>query len=75
VILHDGIKTIQKGVFLFSLKKEQNLCFFKKNKKSFFLTQVGVGLKKTGFSQPCVETANSVPTGCHDHLFVQRDQH
>ena len=28
VILHDGIKTIQNGVFLFSLKKEQNLVSF-----------------------------------------------
>jgi len=28
VILHDGIKTIQKGVFLFSLKKEENLVSF-----------------------------------------------
>jgi len=38
VILHDGIKTIQNGVILFSVKKEQNLAL-KKN-------------KKTGFSQP-----------------------
>jgi len=28
VILHDGIKTIQNWVFLFSLKKEQNLVYF-----------------------------------------------
>jgi len=34
VMLHDGIKTIQNGVFLFSLKKEQKSCFFL---KKFFL--------------------------------------
>jgi len=28
VILHDGIKTIENGVFLFFLKKEQNLISF-----------------------------------------------
>jgi len=28
VILHDAIKTIQNGVFLFFLKKEQNLVSF-----------------------------------------------
>jgi len=28
VILHDEIKTIQNGVFLLSLKKEQKSCFF-----------------------------------------------
>jgi len=28
MIYHDGIKTIQDGVFLFSLKKEQNLVSF-----------------------------------------------
>ena len=36
VILHDGIKTIQNGFFLFSLKKEQNLVSLK---KTVFLTQ------------------------------------
>jgi len=35
VILHDGVKTIQSGVLLFSLKKEQNLVSFKKQKKTF----------------------------------------
>jgi len=34
VILHDGIKTIQNGVFLFSLKKNKILFLFKKNKKN-----------------------------------------
>jgi len=36
VILHDGIKTIQNVVFLFSLKKEQNLVSFWKIQKNFF---------------------------------------
>ena len=40
MILHDAIKTINNKVFLFSLKKEQNLV-------SCYKT------KKTGFSQPC----------------------
>jgi len=30
VILHDAIKTIQNGVFPFSLKVEQNLVYLKK---------------------------------------------
>jgi len=52
LILHDGTKTIQSGVFPFSLKKEQNLVslkknrFFKRNPGRLFLK------KKTGFSQP-----------------------
>jgi len=55
VILHDGIKTIQNGVFLFSLIKEQNLVVFKKNlKKHFFLKTkkqvVCFFLKKMHFS-------------------------
>ena len=37
VILHDGIKTIQNGVFLFSLKKKENL---------FFLNQKNVIFQK-----------------------------
>jgi len=40
VILHDGIKIIQNGVFLFSSNKITKSCFFKKK-------------KKLGFSQPC----------------------
>jgi len=50
VILHDGIKTIQNGFFLFSLKKEQNLVSLKKN--SFFnpkKTRWVVFLKKSRF--------------------------
>jgi len=35
VILHDTIKTIQNGVFLFSLKKNKNLFLLNKNKKTF----------------------------------------
>ena len=61
VTLYDGMKTMQNGVFLFSLKKEQNLVSFKKNKKTFFkkpkITQVFFFCfeKKTGFSQPWLE--------------------
>jgi len=36
VILHDGIKTIQNGVFLFSSKKNKILFLFKKKQKKFF---------------------------------------
>ena len=35
VILHDGIKTIQNGVFLFSLKKKKMFFFFKSKKRYF----------------------------------------
>jgi len=51
VILHHAIKTIQNGVFPFSLKEVQNLVsfqktgFLKKNKKK----QVGCFFKKSGF--------------------------
>jgi len=38
VILHDGIKTIQNGVILFSVKKEQNLALKKNKKNGFFST-------------------------------------
>ena len=38
MILHDAIKTIQNGYFLFSLKKEQNFVSFKKKKKTFLKT-------------------------------------
>jgi len=41
VILHDAMKTIQNGVLVFFLKKDQNL-FLSKRKP------------KTGFCQPCV---------------------
>jgi len=50
VILHDGIKTIQNGVFLFSLKKEQNLVSFQKTKKNTFF------LKKTFFKKKLKKT-------------------
>jgi len=41
-ILHDAIKTIQNGVFPFSLKLEQNLVSFqKKQKNGFFSTLPG----------------------------------
>jgi len=43
VILHDGIKTIQNGVFLFSLKKKENL-FFLNQKNVIFQKKP----KKTG---------------------------
>jgi len=33
MILHDAIKTITNKFFPFSLKKEQNLVYLKKNKK------------------------------------------
>jgi len=58
VILHDGIKTIQNGAFLFSLKTEQHLVSLKKKKIQFFFkeaqkTHVGCFfLKKIGCSQP-----------------------
>jgi len=45
VILHNAIKTIQNGVFVFFLKKEQKLVSFKKQKNR----RVG---KKTFFFQP-----------------------
>jgi len=45
VILRDGIKTIQNVVFLFSLKKEQNLASFQKPKKTTFVSKKA---KKTG---------------------------
>jgi len=34
VILHDAIKTIQNGVFVFFLKKNKNLFLLKKQQKS-----------------------------------------
>jgi len=53
MILHDAIKTIKNKVFLFSLKKEQNLVpFLKKTKKTFFFQKKQVGyafFKKPGF--------------------------
>jgi len=36
VILHDGIKIIQNGVFLFSLNKELNVVSFQKTQTSPF---------------------------------------
>ena len=53
VILHDAIKTIQNGVFVFLLKNK-NLFFFKKNKTPGFEKKQknpdGLGfLKKLGF--------------------------
>jgi len=48
VIMHDAIKTLQNGVFLFFVKKSKNL--FQNPKKTgrlFFF-------KYPGFSQPCV---------------------
>jgi len=53
VILHDGIKTIQNGIFLFSLKKEQNLVSFLKNPKKqvgFYLTRVFLNPAYSGCS-------------------------
>jgi len=57
--LHDAIKTIKNRVFLFSLKKEQNLVSFQKTpKKTFFLkkNKITGGLfffeKKSVFFQP-----------------------
>jgi len=47
VTLHDGIKTIQNGVFLFSLKKEQNLVPLKTKKPEFFSTLISIHLKIT----------------------------
>jgi len=54
--LHDAIKTIKNRVFLFSLKKEQNLVSFQKTpKKTFFFEKkqnnrwVVFFLKKNGF--------------------------
>jgi len=47
VILYDGIKTIQNGVFMLSLKKEQNLVSFQETPKMLFL-------KKPVLFQPCV---------------------
>ena len=56
VILHDGIKTTQKGVFVFSLNNKILFLFKKTNKTLFFLKQENPGglffLEKTGFSQP-----------------------
>jgi len=56
VILHDGIKTIQNGVFLFSVN-EQNIVSFSKNKKNFLFEKPGGSffLKKTGFFNPDFE--------------------
>jgi len=54
VILHDGIKAIQNGDFLISLKKEQNLVSLKP-KKTFFSKNNRWAvfiLKILGFSQP-----------------------
>jgi len=45
VILDDEIKTILNGVFLFSLKKEQNVFSFQKNPKNVFYVK---NPKKTG---------------------------
>jgi len=44
MILHDAMKTIKNRVFPFSVKKQQNLVSFKKNKKDFFTKNN----KKTG---------------------------
>ena len=41
--MHDGIKTIQDGVFLFSLKKTTKSCFFFKNTKNWFKQKNQVG--------------------------------
>jgi len=38
MILHDAIKTITNKFFPFSLKKEQNLVYLKKNKKNGFFS-------------------------------------
>jgi len=42
VMLHDALKTIQNGVFVFCLKKKKNLFLFKKAKK------FGLKKQKTG---------------------------
>jgi len=55
-ILHDAVKIIQNGVFVFLLKKEQKSVYIWKIQRScfFFKKQVGCFFwKKTGFSQPC----------------------
>jgi len=45
-MLHDGIKTIQYGPFLFSLKKEQNLVSFQKTQKMGFKKHGGLFFSK-----------------------------
>jgi len=54
VTLHEAIKTIHNGVFVFFLNNK-NLLLLKKTKQSGFKTQKAGGLlflKKTGFSHP-----------------------
>jgi len=55
VILHDAIKTIQNGIFVF-LKTEQNLILFKKPKTTEFKKhekkQVGCFFLNSCFAQP-----------------------
>jgi len=54
VVLHDAIKTIQNGVFVFLQNKNENLFFFQKvNKKTVIKKQVGcIFLKKRVFLNP-----------------------
>jgi len=54
VVLHDAIKTIQNGVFVFLQNKNENLFFFSKSKqKNGYKKTSGLYFfKKTGFSQP-----------------------
>jgi len=42
VILHDAMKTIQNGVFMFFLKKEQKLVFSYPKKLLWKKSQVGL---------------------------------
>jgi len=87
MIMHDAIKTIKNTVFLFSLKKEQNLVsfwktqnkiFFWNPKKRFFFkkqkNQVGCFffLKKTGFSQPWLDLKKMRPKSKCSRIFVSR---
>ena len=51
VILHDAIKTIRNGVFVF-FKKEQKPASFQKNKNIRIKTQVGCFFKKRVFLNP-----------------------
>jgi len=52
VILHDEIKTIQNGVFVLFIIKEEKSAFFQKPKQTDLKKHVGwVYLKKTCFSQ------------------------
>jgi len=50
VILHDAMKTIQNGVFMFFLKKEQKLVFSYPKKLLWKKSQVGCFFKPGFFS-------------------------